>query len=68
MRRCERFQEVMIDLALVNVSHGDTHVVKKSDSKIKHLGKVTCAVCPTCGDISLYLDDLTRLKKHLENI
>ena len=33
----------------------------------KHLGQVKCAVCPECGEISLYLDDLTKLTKYINS-
>ncbi|MDR1690162.1 MAG: hypothetical protein LBS21_16390 [Clostridiales bacterium] len=63
MPQCENCQEQMLTMQLLNESHSSGHVIKEDSNSIKHLGKVKCFVCPKCGKVSLFLDDLSRLQK-----
>lgn len=66
MRTCNNCHVKMIDLML-SVELNRWGICVRENENTKHLGQVKCAVCPECGEISLYLDDLTKLKKHMEN-
>lgn len=65
MRICNNCQTEMADLML-SVAYNRWAVAVRKDENSKNLGHVKCAVCPKCGEISLYLQDLTKLNKYLE--
>ncbi len=64
---CDQCKEQMVILEMVNAAHGSGNVIiKDGGSSITHLGKVKSAVCPKCGKVSLFMDDLSKLQKYLE--
>ena len=64
MHICNRCQTETVDLML-SVAYNKWAVAVRESENSQSLGYVKCAVCPKCGDISLYLDDLTKLTKFL---
>lgn len=65
MRICKHCEEPTAELML-SVAYNRWAIALRENENTKNLGHVKCAVCPKCGEISLYLDDLTKLHKHLE--
>lgn len=69
MRTCNSCQTQMTDLILSVALNRWGICVRENDNTkeiTENLGQVKCAVCPNCGEISLYLDNLAKLKKHIE--
>ena len=65
MRTCHHCHAEMIDLML-SVELNRWGICVRENENTKNLGQVKCAVCPTCGEISLYLSDLTKIKRYVE--
>ena len=68
MRKCLRCQKEMIeDLELIT-SNGSFGIVVKEKGLFKgSLGKTKCAVCPICGYVETYIDDLDKIKELVNN-
>ncbi len=66
MRKCLRCNSEMVEnLELrtndaIGVTVGERGLFKGS------LGKLSAAVCPECGYIEAYIDDTSKLKKHVQ--
>lgn len=59
MRKCTRCQTVMMENYDIKVEGGAYGIViANSDKKLfpKRIGKPKVAVCPNCGEISIYVD------------
>lgn len=65
MRTCNRCQTEMVDLML-SVELNRWGICVRENENTKNLGQVKSAVCPECGEISLYLSNLTKLKKYMK--
>ncbi|NBK97480.1 MAG: hypothetical protein EOM50_05600 [Erysipelotrichia bacterium] len=68
MRKCLRCKEEMIEnyrLEVSNWSAIGTLVLAKGGNLLLSdtIGKVNAAVCPKCGEIPIYLDDLDKINK-----
>ena len=58
MRKCIRCQTEMVEDLNVMVSNGAYGVDVREKGMFKgSLGKVKCAVCPTCGYLETYIDN-----------
>jgi len=65
MRECVRCQAEMLDAKFVDVMNSaPTAVVVTVGAMYRHLGATSCAVCPKCGEISLYIEDLSRINRY----
>ena len=66
MRQCIRCKAEMVeDLTLRKTGDGAGLYVATNKFFAKYLGKVKAAVCPECGEISIYLDDTDKLKDYI---
>ena len=64
MKKCIRCESEMIenyDVKIEGAAYG-LKITKQGIFKDK-LGKVQAAVCPECGYIEFYLDDISKIKK-----
>ena len=68
MRKCIRCNQDMIENLEINVSNGayGINVLEKGFFK-KSLGRIKCAVCPECGYLETYIDDITKIKNLSKN-
>lgn len=64
MRKCIRCESEMIENYDIKVE-GAAYGLKITQQGIfkDNLGKVKAAVCPECGHLELYLDDVSKIKK-----
>ncbi len=66
MRQCTRCGTEMVDnysLKASNISAIATILLAKKNGILSNeLGKIKVAVCPNCGELSLYFDQLEKLK------
>ncbi|MGM9972784.1 MAG: nucleic acid-binding protein [Clostridiaceae bacterium] len=64
MRKCIRCNAEMIEDFDVKVE-GGAYGLKVTNQGIfkDNLGKVTCAICPDCGYMELYLKDVSKIKQ-----
>lgn len=67
MRKCLRCDEVMIEdyiLKTENLTALASVVLGKGDGIFSSntLGKIKVAVCPKCGEISIFFDELDKIK------
>ena len=67
MRKCLRCQVEMIEDLVVMSSNGYNMDVRQKGIFQGSLGKIKGAVCPECGYIETYLEDVEKIKKLLEN-
>ena len=69
MRKCIRCGAEMVEGCAVRQT--DTAcgiVIMESDRLFAHsLGKPKAAVCPECGEVSLYIEDLDKVRKFMES-
>ncbi len=65
MRQCIRCQAEMVEQCDIKVEGAAHGIVIASSTKIfaERLGKPKVAICPNCGEVSLYLEDVSALKK-----
>lgn len=63
MRECLRCKTKMIENLDIKVE-GGAYGIKITEQGIfkGNLGKIKCAVCPNCGYVETYLDELTKVK------
>ena len=63
MRQCIRCKAEMVENRIIRDA-GDSHRIIITTDKFfpKTLGKVRAAVCPECGEISIYIEDTDKLK------
>lgn len=65
MRQCIRCKTEMVEDLNIRDSGQFTSIIVHTHGLLgKNLGKVKAAVCPNCGEISLYLEDTAKLKQH----
>lgn len=66
MRKCIRCNTRMLENYSLQISNltamGRILLVKGTSILGNELGKVKVAVCPNCGEISIYFDDVDKLK------
>ena len=63
MRKCIRCNQDMIENLEINVSSGGYGIDIREKGLFKNsLGKIKCAVCPKCGYLETYIDDLTKIQ------
>lgn len=66
MRQCIRCKSEMVeDLRIRQTGDGMGLTVTTAGFFCKTIGKLKAAVCPNCGEISLYLEDTDKLKDYL---
>lgn len=62
MRICAECAEAMLDMKM-ELSERHTIVVRTENNK--NVGTIACRVCPKCGNVTLHLNDMTKLTKYL---
>lgn len=65
MRTCVRCQTEMIEDCDVKVEGGGYGIVLSTDAKrlfSNRIGKPKVAICPSCGEVSIYVDEVEKLK------
>lgn len=66
MRRCIRCNTAMIEGCGIKVK-GAVYGIVLTDDAYKwwggRIGEPKVAVCPSCGEVSIYLEDVDKLKK-----
>ncbi|MBQ8472036.1 MAG: nucleic acid-binding protein [Bacilli bacterium] len=64
MRKCLRCESEMLENLEIMVSNGGYGIDVREKGIFKtSLGKIKCAVCPKCGYVENYLEDLEKIKK-----
>lgn len=65
MRECIRCKSEMVEHCDLKVQGAGYGVVLTSNEKVfsERLGKPKIAICPNCGEVSIYIDDVNKLKK-----
>lgn len=65
MRECIRCKSEMVEHCDLKVQGAGYGVVLTSNEKIfsERLEKPKIAICPNCGEVSIYIDDVNKLKK-----
>lgn len=65
MRKCLRCQTEMLEDYDIKVQGGGYGITITDSEKIfaARLGKPKVAVCPNCGEVSVYIEDVDKLKK-----
>lgn len=68
MRKCIRCNQEMIENLEINVSSGGYGIDIREKGFFKNsLGRIKCAVCPECGYLETYIDDITKIKNLSKN-
>lgn len=68
MRKCIRCNQEMIENLEINVSSGGYGIDIREKGLFKNsLGRIKCAVCPECGYLETYIDDITKIKNLSKN-
>lgn len=64
MRKCIRCQAEMMEDCDIKIEGGGNGIVLASGTQVfaNRLGKPKVAICPECGEVSLYLEDVKKLK------
>ena len=66
MRKCIRCDSVMIEDCGIKVK-GAAYGIILTDDENKwrggRMGEPKVAICPACGEVSIYLEDVDKLKK-----
>ena len=66
MRQCIRCKTEMVEDLIIRDAGDATRIIVTNDKFFgKTLGKVRAAVCPECGEISIYLEDTDKLKDYI---
>ena len=68
MRKCLRCDETMVEnymLKTENLTAIGPVILGTYDSilKSKNIGKIKAAICPKCGEISIFIDSLDKINK-----
>ena len=64
MRLCLKCNNEMQENLEISVSNGAFGIeVRKKGLFSSSLGRIKCAVCPTCGYVETYVEDTEKLKK-----
>ena len=68
MRKSRRCNQEMIENLEINVSNGGYGIDIREKGLFKNsLGRIKCAVCPECGYLETYIDDITKIKNLSKN-
>ena len=68
MRQCIRCgAEMTENLIIRQTGDGMGLTITTAGFFPKKIGKTKAAVCPECGEISVYLEDTDRLKNYIRN-
>ena len=59
---CEMKEEYGLKISSVLAGIAPIILSKGQGTLSKELGKIKAAVCPCCGEVSLYIDDLESIK------
>ena len=65
MRKCIRCGAEMLEDCAIKVEGAGSGIVLSSDAgKLfgGRIGQPRVAICPECGEVSIYLDDVSKLK------
>lgn len=64
MRICVRCGNAMKENCAIKIEGGAYGIVMATDEKLfgNRIGKPKVAICPECGEVSMYVEDLTKLK------
>ena len=63
--RCNNEMETGYGLKVSNLTVMGTVLLAKGNSILSdELGRVKVAICPKCGEISLYFDDFDKIEKY----
>lgn len=63
MRKCLRCDNVMVEGLEVMVSGGGYGIDVREKGLFKgSLGKIKCSICPSCGYVENYIEDLEKIK------
>ena len=65
MRECIRCKTEMVEDLNIRDSGQLTSLIIVKGTFGKTFGKVKAAVCPSCGEISIYLEDTAKLKAYI---
>ena len=66
MRECPRCKAEMVEDLIIRDSGRFTNIIITTGRVFgPNLGKVCAAVCPECGEISIYLEDTDKLKDYI---
>lgn len=66
MRECIRCKTEMVEDLNIRDSGQFTSIIIHTQGVFgKTLGKVKAAVCPSCGEISIYLEDTDKLNDYI---
>ena len=71
MRKCIRCGSEMKEGCAIKIEGAGYGIVMSSDeSKLfgGRIGKPKVAICPECGEVSIYVEDLDKLMKKLQKI
>ena len=65
MRKCIRCNSDMIENCDIKVEGAGYGIILSDSKKIfaERMGKPKVAICPSCGEISIYLENTDKLKK-----
>lgn len=66
MRNCIRCQAEMVENCDIKIQGAGHGIVLSSTEKTfaKRLGKPKVAICPNCGEVSIYIEDVDKLNKY----
>lgn len=65
MRKCIRCQTDMIEHCSIKVEGAGYGIVMATDDHrlfTNRIGKPKVAICPNCGEVSIYLENIDKLK------
>ena len=64
MRTCIRCGAEMVEDLIIRDSGDATRLIITNNKFFaKNLGKVQAAVCPECGEVSIYIEDTAKVKE-----
>lgn len=65
MRKCIRCQTVMVEDCSIKVEDSAVGIVMANGENLfaKRIGKPKVAICPNCGEISIYMENTDILNK-----
>ena len=66
MRKCLRCQTEMVENCAIKVEGAGYGIVMAADSRrlfANRIGKPKVAICPNCGEVSIYVENVENLKQ-----
>lgn len=65
MRKCIRCKSEMIEDYYLKVKGGNYGITIATSKKIfaDRIGELKVAICPKCGEVSTYIDNIDKIKK-----